>query len=204
MAGRGYPADTQRQRSFAETIKKERDARLAWWKKLVQGGENAASMGGKSQQYHVFRKKIENQNAAATAEELTKKLPEIRKEKHFHKRMHSDLDALMLNKDSGKNVENILVEMRPPRRRTRKLLYNGFSKEGAGRFQYLQKRYHEIPEDKFAYPILSSWEYGWRLGDVIKKEDIKKPEYGRTRIVADTFYTRTGIPTLERVQTSLF
>lgn len=36
--------------------------------------------------------------------------------------------------------------------------------QGRGRSLYLQRRGHMKPEDKFSFPLLSSWEYGWRLG----------------------------------------
>lgn len=98
-----------------------------------------------------------------------------------------------LSKAEGK-LQQLVAEMRPASAGTKEKLYDGFTKEGKGRYQYLCSRNKKGPEEKFAFPLLSSWEYGWRLGDVIKKEEIKKPPYGRTRIVADTFYTRTGIP----------
>jgi len=88
----------------------------------------------------------------------------------------------------------LLMDMHPVADVTKSSLYDGFTKEGKGRYQYLQQRYQRIPEDKYQFPVLSSWEYGWRLKDVINTEDIHKPAAGRTRIVADTFYTRTGIP----------
>lgn len=44
------------------------------------------------------------------------------------------------------------------------------------------------------YPYSANWEYGWKLGEVIKVADIKKPVAGRTRIIEDTFYRPNGIP----------
>ena len=37
--------------------------------------------------------------------------------------------------------------------------------QGKGRRQYLQRRGQMRPEEKFDFPLLSSWEYGWRLGE---------------------------------------
>ncbi|KAM8867946.1 uncharacterized protein ACB058_005843 [Synchiropus picturatus] len=36
--------------------------------------------------------------------------------------------------------------------------------QGKGRSLYLQRRNQLPPEEKFHFPLLSSWDYGWRLG----------------------------------------
>nr|XP_014344985.1 PREDICTED: uncharacterized protein LOC106703849 [Latimeria chalumnae] len=87
--------------------------------------------------------------------------------------------------------EELLVEMRPVTPQTLGLLYKGFSREGKGRFLYLKQRKMKSPEEKFDYPLLSSWEYGWKLGDFVK--EIRTPMHGRSRIVKDTFYKRNGV-----------
>uniref|UniRef100_A0A7M4G2Y6 Uncharacterized LOC109311300 n=1 Tax=Crocodylus porosus TaxID=8502 RepID=A0A7M4G2Y6_CROPO len=81
--------------------------------------------------------------------------------------------------------EPLLPEMRPASPGTMRLLYQGISREGKGRHLYLQERKQKSPEDKFSYPVLSSWEYGWRLG--------KAPTHAKSRIVRDTFYIKNGI-----------
>lgn len=55
--------------------------------------------------------------------------------------------------------------MRPVSPQTMETLYRGFSKEGKGRHLYLRRRVQKGPEEKFDFPLLSSWEYGWRLGE---------------------------------------
>uniref|UniRef100_A0A8C0GD22 Sperm microtubule inner protein 1 C-terminal domain-containing protein n=1 Tax=Chelonoidis abingdonii TaxID=106734 RepID=A0A8C0GD22_CHEAB len=67
-------------------------------------------------------------------------------------------------KQEDKDQEPLLKEMRPATSKTKHLLYQGISREGQGRHLYLQERKLKNPEDKFHYPVLSSWEYGWRLG----------------------------------------
>jgi len=194
---RNYPADTQKQKFLEESYTKERDTRLAWYLKLHQGNTEGGG-ATKSKQYQVFRKKIER-NAAKPGEDLLSKLPKLAQPKQYHKKTAEYTQTMAeLAATKGRNVESAKasMEMRKPDENTKSKLYHGFSKEGKGRYQYLHDRYLLDPETKYAFPILSSWEYGWRLSDVIKKEDIKKPINGRTRIVADTFYTRTGVPTL--------
>ncbi|XP_060095706.1 protein ATP6V1FNB [Heteronotia binoei] len=92
---------------------------------------------------------------------------------------------------TGLSLQERLPEMRAPTPQTTQLLYQGISYEGKGRQRYLKERSTKSPEEKFLYPVLSSWEYGWRLGDFVK--DIKTPIHGRSRIVKDTFYFRNGI-----------
>ena len=55
-------------------------------------------------------------------------------------------------------------------------LYNGISHDGQGRIKYLHSRNHRIPETKYNFPILSSWEYGWGLAAIRKPNDAIKPK----------------------------
>ncbi|KAL1265076.1 hypothetical protein QQF64_003103 [Cirrhinus molitorella] len=66
--------------------------------------------------------------------------------------------------------------MRPVSPPTKAALYQGLSNEGKGRGLYLRKRAQKGPEEKFDYPILSSFDYGWRLGDY--ESDCKTPTMG--------------------------
>lgn len=59
------------------------------------------------------------------------------------------------------------LEMRPPTPATLKLLFQGISRDGQGRTQYLKERNRLIPEKKYKYPMVSSWEYGWHVGKTI-------------------------------------
>lgn len=54
------------------------------------------------------------------------------------------------------------LEMRKAPARVLQLLY----REGQGAAAYLRERHRQKPEEKFRYPILSSWEYGWHAGKV--------------------------------------
>lgn len=185
---RNYPANTQIQKFLEESYNKERDARLSWYHKSM-GDETKTQ----SKQFEVFKKKIE-----AACPKPTDALLELRnlKPKNYHKRIIKYDDNLAKLASKGDQAKLTMDMHPPPVPGVRSRLYDGFTKEGKGRYQYLQSRYQDIPENKYRFPVLSSWEYGWRLNDVIQSEDIHKPAYGRTRIVADTFYTRTGIPAL--------
>ncbi|XP_036595570.1 protein ATP6V1FNB [Trichosurus vulpecula] len=102
-------------------------------------------------------------------------------------------------------AEPLLPEMRPATPKTGQLLYQGISQEGKGRLLYLQARWQQKPEDKFRYPVLSSWDYGWGIGDGISlypkcfeicwdsMKEAKAPVHARSRLIRDTFYFRNGV-----------
>jgi hypothetical protein len=73
-------------------------------------------------------------------------------------------------------------------------LYEGFSREGKGRYRYLRERHQLSPEAKFTFPMVSSWEYGWKIGEEMPAYG--RPRHARTAIIKDSFYTRNGVPTL--------
>ena len=89
------------------------------------------------------------------------------------------------------NNTNLLTDMRPVDSKVGHLLYEGFSKEEKGRYQYLKERKKVDPETKYEYPLVSSFEYGWKLTEVDTK--YKTPVHGRTKIVEDTFHRRNGV-----------
>lgn len=181
MARNPY-ANTQMQNFWKETCEKEASARLQSFAKM-RGQERS-----KPRQLEVFRKRIENNKPS---DALLERLPAITIDQKFS-RKKADLN-LPMGLDNVTSAFLEAPEMRAPSPAVMSTLYDGFTKEGKGRCIYLRKRYNKIPEEKFSFPTCSSWEYGWRLGDVIKKEDIKKPKFGRTKIVEDTFYTRNGL-----------
>uniref|UniRef100_A0A3B4V6X3 Si:ch211-193l2.10 n=1 Tax=Seriola dumerili TaxID=41447 RepID=A0A3B4V6X3_SERDU len=77
--------------------------------------------------------------------------------------------------------------MRPVSPQTRETLYQDSSHQGRGRSLYLHRRGQMRPEEKFDFPVLSSWEYGWRLG---KMEGLSAP---RLDVKQNTFYARNGV-----------
>ena len=81
--------------------------------------------------------------------------------------------------------------MKKPQEDVTKLLYDGFTKEEKGRYQYMKARKVDNPEDKYDYPLVTSFDYGWKLSEVATV--YKTPANGRTKIVEDTFHRRNGI-----------
>lgn len=93
----------------------------------------------------------------------------------------------------GKRTRPNIVppEMRPASPKTRQSLYQDSSHQGRGRSLYLRRRGQMRPEEKFDFPLVSSWEYGWRLGDY--SLDYKTPTRARSSVVKSTFYARNGV-----------
>uniref|UniRef100_UPI003AAE420F protein SPMIP1 n=1 Tax=Centroberyx gerrardi TaxID=166262 RepID=UPI003AAE420F len=90
--------------------------------------------------------------------------------------------------------------MRPVSPQTRQTLYQA-AQHGKGRSLYLQRRGQKRPEEKFDFPLLSSWEYGWRLGDY--SLDYSSPASGRSSVVKNTFYARNGVFSIQSAADAL-
>ncbi|KAF6019804.1 hypothetical protein EB796_021894 [Bugula neritina] len=179
---------TQAQAFWTESIDKEETTRLSWHSKRKSGDSQ-------SKQMEVFRKKIE-MNAIKPNLDLVKGLPKVDNKRFARKSLkyvNDKIDKEAADRFASKSGL-IVADMMPVDSRTRPLLYDGVTKEEKGRYQYLKIRHKVVPERKYQFPLLSSWEYGWKIGDVIKKDEIKKPDFGRTALIRDTFYTRNQIP----------
>lgn len=84
-------------------------------------------------------------------------------------------------------------EMRVASAATKGLLYTGLSAEGEGRKAYLIQRKNKGPEEKYQYPLTSALEVGWKISDVSGTRENKPAQYGRSRIVQDTFFRTNGV-----------
>lgn len=141
----------------------------------------------------VFRKKIDGAAPKPTAALLALR---ERKARNYHRCIPVQKDRLLqVAKDT--DLSTITgMDMLPVEPATKAKLYDGITHDRKGRYQYRHERYQIKPEEKFKYPFVDSWVYGWHLDDAMKKQTITTPRYVRTHIVEETFYTRTGIPEL--------
>ncbi|XP_078399039.1 protein SPMIP1 [Cetorhinus maximus] len=163
--------DTRTQKCWTELIEKEAYTRVAWKDKY----------GAKYSRIPPTIVKKQSEVPKLPARNYT--LPAIHTPRQQEERKK-------LSQRAPSKPEEF-QEMRPVTPQIRALLYDGFSKEQKGRYLYLEKRKAKPPEEKFQYPILSSWEYGWRQGDVV--EELQLPVHGRLRTVNNTFYSRNGV-----------
>ena len=120
------------------------------------------------------------------------------KPKRFNRRVRNYEDESILERAGRSNLAGVELqtEMYPVSARHRTALYDGFTKEEKGRYRYLHMRKLTAPEERYRLPVVTSWDYGWRLSDSIKPGQVKFSEHARTRLVEDTFYTRNYVPSL--------
>ena len=195
--------DICRQRYLEEIFNKERDKRLNWYFKTAK--ERSQNGDQRSKQIEVMSRKLE-----AACPKPTEELIRLR-EKRRNAALAASVDKTVADDtklpDISRSQDRVaavkattsdvpylpLVDMNRADTPTKQKLYDGLSKEGKGRHAYLASRHKLDPDNKFNFPLLSSWEYGWRLSDVIRVEDLKNPTHGRSRIIAETFYRNNGL-----------
>uniref|UniRef100_A0A4W3IZF1 Sperm microtubule inner protein 1 C-terminal domain-containing protein n=1 Tax=Callorhinchus milii TaxID=7868 RepID=A0A4W3IZF1_CALMI len=176
MSFRKFNMDTQQQNFWKETINKEKLLSLCWLRRYQP--DPCRPPPRKRERRKLFRlPKIE--------------VKEEEKEKEEAEEERKKVAAKIAEKAKNTSVTvSIPNDMRPVTPQTRALLYDGFSKEEKGRYQYLKARVSKGPDEKYEYPFTTSWDYGWRLGDMVKYQT---PAHGRSAIIQGTFYRKNGI-----------
>lgn len=144
---------TQKQDFIKESYIKEMQTRINWWRHYRQNMQPVPPIKSKAKGKDHFR------------------LPTI-----IDSRIQTDIDNknCMDTKNSQKlrtasrsdEMESSPIEsqMKPVSPGTRSLLYHGTSKEEKGRYRYLKIRNSLGPEEKYCYPVATSWVYGWHSG----------------------------------------
>ncbi|XP_063726354.1 protein SPMIP1-like [Symsagittifera roscoffensis] len=173
MSGR-EAGDAMAQNRWKETCTKEIMMRLQW----------------KEQYGSEFKRREEEEDKAAEAalqaKNDSRKKAQLDEEKEKDKTTNKGkLPAEPLLDDS----ELPLFEMYPVTPAVTARLYDGFSKEGKGRANYLTTRKAKGPERKFPYPVTEAQEVGWKMEE---RETFGKPQHGRSQTIR-TFYRDTGV-----------
>ncbi|KAG8576714.1 hypothetical protein GDO81_009943 [Engystomops pustulosus] len=173
---------TQKQEFIKESYLKEMHTRVNWWRHYRQNFPPSPHLKSKVKD-HV---KLPTINDSCIQAKMNSK----------DDKNSLDIENVLNLNDGRKNdqMETGLIEseMKPVSPEIRSLLYQGTSKEEKGRYRYLKIRNRLGPEEKYCYPITTSWVYGWHLGNLV---DNSCPQYRRCHIVSDTFYRKNGIPT---------
>ncbi|CAJ1051983.1 protein ATP6V1FNB-like [Xyrichtys novacula] len=167
-----YLLTTQSQNCYREQIKKEMLTRLAWKRRYADlypsCNEHPRTRTGKTQLPHL---PAEERTPEKMSDPPPPPPPVVPSEEEQR------LSAPPL--------------MRPVSPKSRNTLYQDSSHHGKGRRLYLQRRGQIKPEERFDFPVLSSWEYGWRLGDYTL--NYKTPSRAKFSVVKNTFYARNGV-----------
>lgn len=183
--------DTRAQNSWKELIEKEAATRIQCKLRLDESKKNEDDWFVRSK-YTQIKPSISTnspqQSEESKASEYMK--PIVYPPRPVRKNLANEIDRL--TEQLRLSGANLLSDMRPVSNDTSELLYDGFSKEGKGRSQYLRARKSDGPEAKYEYPLVSSFDYGWKLNEV-NKEGYKNPIHGRNKIVEESFYRRNGV-----------
>lgn len=174
--------DTQRQNFWVESINKEAAVRFAWHLKYSKKFAKKAI----KQQSDAARKSkaVPISNNSAISQQIKRMESEERRE------LEAAEETAPKSPTTKPSEVKKFNEMKPVPRKIMSLLYDGISHHGEGRYAYLRARKGVAPEDKFEYPVLTSCQYGWRLGD--HGLPTTSP-FARTSIVRDTFFRYSGI-----------
>ena len=167
--------DTRQKNLCAECVNKETSIRFAWHMKYGR------QFGKKS--FDPKPKKI-GLNLNTTISEKIKRMDRERKP------LKSAADAKRESTGQVKCGGSIpLRDMRPPSPSAQSLLYNGISTHGEGRYAYLKKRKTLTPVQKYEFPLLSSYQYGWKIMEYAGP----KPSPHARIYIDSLFYRKRGI-----------
>ncbi|XP_032236923.1 protein ATP6V1FNB-like [Nematostella vectensis] len=177
--GRELNMDTQRQNFWKESINKEAYVRLNWHARYSKEFSRSAYVPKPRKEGMVIK-------PVASLTLPSKKLDSTTVSKTKLQDSIAQFEAA-----AKEDPNSLLIEMRPVSSNTKKLLYNGFSALGEGRYQYLEKRKMKKPEQKYEFPITSAWEIGWKIDEYCPT--MKAAQFGRTKVIRDSFYRNNGI-----------
>ena len=164
--------DTQRQNFWKESINNEVLIRNRWFQQHIGAGFNEKQQAKPRNIIKVQPLQIKTLPGKKPQEEPPTK--------------NNPAEGLAKKADSE-------VQMRVASAATRTILYTGLSAEGDGRKAYLIQRKNKGPEEKYQYPLTSALEVGWKISEVSKNKESKPAQYGRSRIVQDTFFRTNGV-----------
>ncbi|XP_072254863.1 protein SPMIP1 [Pyxicephalus adspersus] len=179
---REFNLTTQKQEFLRECYLKEILTRFNWRRRY---GQNLPCFENKKQKIVMTKNTVSFKLPAITDAVIHDRMDQKRSEK-IHRKKQSPKERNQIEPTCF--TDNL---MRPASPRTRNLLYSGTSKEEQGRYQYMKARNNLRPENKYTYPLVSSWEYGWQMGNASNSNG---SPYRRCRIVNDTFFRKNGIP----------
>lgn len=192
---RHFPLDTAGQRFMEELYTRETGTRLKWHTKKTKDDDDDESPSP-SRRSDVFRRRIEAARPKPIEALLRLKDSDPKPLSRRDQVIHSH-DGELQTRSSTTTPRDGLLEMMmmiPPEPDVKDRLYDGISADGrSGRHMYLKSRNLLDPDAKYRLPVVSSWQYGWNLKDVVRRETMKNPQFGRKNLVADTFYSRNGV-----------
>lgn len=193
--------DSTKLRFLEDQFNKEKLLRINSYFQL-KDDEDGAAAASVNKQYEVMRKKLQKTSWKPTQDQISLRNQHIPVNYRKHR---LDYVATCLpppppptaaaKSERTSRVEkcSLLPFMIPPDSDTTKKLYEGVSRDERGRFNYLRCRHKSSPDSRYRWPIVSSWEYGWNIQDVVRLEILPTSSHGKRNLVRDTFYSRNGV-----------
>eukprot|EP01010_Urceolus_cornutus_P001112 NODE_1628_length_818_cov_298.994798_g1266_i0.p1 GENE.NODE_1628_length_818_cov_298.994798_g1266_i0~~NODE_1628_length_818_cov_298.994798_g1266_i0.p1 ORF type:complete len:190 (+),score=49.21 NODE_1628_length_818_cov_298.994798_g1266_i0:56-571(+) len=133
-----------------------------------------------------------NHQAAHAWKELINKESGVSKQwKQKYSRATLEDETKLLLESFKRDREAKLAQAPEKRTDTRKLLYDGISKEGSGRAAYLKAQNALPPKEKSYFPRTSAQEVGWRTER--ENTNFEKTEYGRKPVIESSFFRKRGV-----------
>lgn len=185
--------DTQQQNFWLESIKKEAAVRFTWQLRYSKNFSKTAAASAHQKQEEQQKKQPVAGTAASNSfrSDLSAQIRKLKQEETRETDRPSTVACTTSRRSSAAKEAIIIADMRPPSVKTKALLYNGISAHEEGRYAYLKKRSHIVPELKYEYPVLSSSLHGWKIMEYTSEP--QQSPYGRSCIIRDTFYRNSGI-----------
>lgn len=169
---------SQKQACWQEHIRKETAARVAWNLSYGHKHPKEGALPRKRPQKAAFWSAFGARPSQATSSPDSKEVPAGRLETRELQdqlsrgvgvqgpapKVDRGWQAQRATQGPADQTQPVGSGMRQVPPCTLQLLFQGISHDGQGRASYLRERYRQKPEEKFLYPIVSSWEYGWHMG----------------------------------------
>ncbi|CAH8507094.1 unnamed protein product [Schistosoma turkestanicum] len=154
---RGFPADTRSQKVLEEVYEKETISQLNWFLKC----QEAKKLHGSEPLTATVINDTPLPDISNILSKSNKQQIEKDKEEIEQSKQTDSSEKKETQEETAEKTFDVGPDMIPPSPDVLKLLYEGISTEGKGRYRYLRDRCKLNVEDRFQYPILSSMEYGW-------------------------------------------
>ncbi|XP_045548065.1 uncharacterized protein isoform X2 [Salmo salar] len=166
---------TENQNCYREQIEKERYTRLAWKSRYGRDYPTSFVSRRANEQLALRLPELPLNTTPTTKTILPPVLSTLERRREVAVPLDRSLSEAPLDESSDAPDQGISLP--------------GFFQ--GGRRLYLHTRTLKDPEEKFDHLLLSSWHYGWRLGEYGR--DYRSPANGRSGVVRNTFYSRNGI-----------
>ncbi len=180
---------------FDDITNKEKDMRIKWNYKYQSANDKSTS-----DEYDNWKAKIR----AAELDEFLNRMkfrppPDVPDHRYRKPDNSKDINEYLTKlgiKDTKDSSKVKPIFMYDVDKKEKESIYNGISRDLEGRFKYLNERKKKKPQEKFAFPLTNSMEYGWKYydnnGKFASKEDLESEFYQASTMSFPSPYSITN------------